>query len=133
MKSKTLSVSIAASPSGVYAFASNPENLPKWARGFAKSVTPSKGGWSVETSDGSVALRFDDRNAFGVLDHVVTLPQGLEFHNPMRVIANGSGSEVLFTLFQTANLSDKQFADDAKLVKNDLCTLKRLLEGGQVK
>jgi hypothetical protein len=130
MKSKTLSVSIAASPSAVYEFASNPENMPKWARGFAKAVTPAKDGWVVETAEGSVVLRFVERNAFGVLDHRVSLPQGLEINNPMRVVANGSGSELLFTLFQTDNQSDKEFADDAELVKNDLQTLKRVLESG---
>jgi hypothetical protein len=80
-----------------------------------------------------VALRFVERNALGVLDHLVTLPTGLKIRNPMRVIANGSGSEVVFTLFQTTNLSDKQFAEDAKLVKNDLRALKRLLEGRPAK
>jgi hypothetical protein len=133
MKSKTLSIAIAASPSAVYEFASSPENMPKWARGFAQSVIASKGDWIVETSEGPVKLRFVDRNVLGVLDHIVTLPTGLEIYNPMRVIPNGSGSEVVFTLFQTENLSDKQFADDAELVKNDLLTLRRLLEGGQVK
>jgi hypothetical protein len=128
MKSKTISVAIAAAPFAVYEFASNPENMPKWARGFAKAVTPAKDGWVVETAQGSVALRFVERNALGVLDHIVTLPTGLEIRNPMRVIPNGSGSEVVFTLFQTENLSDKQFAEDAKLVKNDLRTLKGLLE-----
>ena len=130
MKSKTMSVAIAVSPSAVYEFASNPENMPEWARGFAKVVTRSKGGWVVETADGSVTLRFVERNALGVLDHIVTLPTGLEIRNPMRVIANGSGSEVVFTLFQTENLSDTEFAADAELVKNDLYMLKQILESG---
>jgi hypothetical protein len=130
MKSKTLSVSIAASPSAVYEFASNPENMPKWARGFAKAVTLAKDGWVVETAEGSVALRFVERNVLGVLDHIVTLPTGLKIRNPMRVMPNGNGSEVVFTLFQTENLSDKEFAADAELVKNDLRTLKQILESG---
>jgi len=132
MKSKTLNVSIAVSPFAVYELASKPENMPIWACGFAKSVTLSKNGWIVETSDGPVTLRFVECNVFGVLDHIVTLPQGLEIFNSMRVIPNGNGSEVLFTLFQAEGRSAQQFAEDAKLVQNDLRTLKRLLEGGPV-
>ncbi|HMK59425.1 MAG TPA: hypothetical protein VK462_10235 [Nitrososphaeraceae archaeon] len=39
---------------------------------------------------------------------------------PMRVIKNGEGSEVIFTLFQTADMPDDKFAEDAKSVKQDL-------------
>jgi hypothetical protein len=130
MKSKTISISIACSPAVVYEFASNPENMPRWACGFAKSVAPSSGDWIVETSNGPVTLRFVQHNELGVLDHRVTLAQGLEINNPMRVVANGSGSELLFTLFQTENMSDAEFAADAKLVKNDLRALKKILESG---
>ena len=128
MKSRTISISIAATPAAVYEFVSNPENMPKWARGFAKSVTPAQDGWIVETATGPVTLRFAARNALGVLDHRVSLPQGLEINNPMRVVANGSGSELLFTLFQTGNLSDTELAAEAELVNNDLHTLKQVLE-----
>lgn len=117
IKTKTLSVSIAASPSAVYEFASNPKTCPNGRGGFAKSMTLTNDGWVVETSESSVAMCFVNRNALGVLDHVVTLPQDLEILNPMRAIPNGSGSEVLFTLFQTENLSDKRFAEDVKFVR----------------
>lgn len=128
MKSKTLSISIAAAPDRVYAFVSNPENLPKWAHGLGSSVMRAEDAWIVQTRLGPVTLQFVAPNTLGVLDHRVCLPQGLEITNPMRVVPNGDGSEILFTLFHTANLSDAQFASDAKLVKNDLRTLKRLLE-----
>ena len=38
----------------------------------------------------------------------------------MRVIKNGEGSEVISTLFQTADMPDDKFAEDAKSVKQDL-------------
>ena len=46
----------------------------------------------------------------------------------MRVIKNGEGSEVIFTLFQTADMPDDKFAEDAKSVKHDLNILKNLVE-----
>jgi len=37
-KSKTFSLSIQADPKAVYDFVSNPQNLPKWATAFCKSI-----------------------------------------------------------------------------------------------
>jgi len=128
MKSKTLSVSIAASPGKVYKFVSNPENLPIWASSFAKSVRCEDWKWIVETDNGFVAVRFMMKNTFGILDHVVTLPSGEKIYNSMRVVQNGKGSEVLFMLFKTDFISDEQFERDAELVEIDLQSLKRILE-----
>lgn len=47
----------------------------------------------------------------------------------MRVIPNGSGSEIIFTLFQSPAMSDEKFAEDVTLVERDLKTLKGFLEG----
>ena len=63
-----------------------------------------------------------------VLDHTVTLPSGARLANPMRVISNGDGSEILFTLIQHQDMSDQQFQEDAERVLSDLHTLQRLLE-----
>ncbi|MGH2373928.1 MAG: SRPBCC family protein [bacterium] len=129
LRAKTLSVSIACPPGRVYGFVSNPENLPKWGTAFCRSVRKSKGEWIVETPDGPVRITFVAKNTFGVLDHSVTLAPGLEIVNPMRVVRNGSGSEVVFTLFQLPTMSEEKFAEDAGLVERDLRTLKSVLEG----
>ena len=63
-----------------------------------------------------------------MLDHTVTLPSGAKLINPMRVISNRDGSEILFTLIQHQDMSDQQFQEDAELVLSDLHTLQRLLE-----
>ena len=77
---------------------------------------------------GRVKVRFTGRNELGVLDHDVILESGVCVHNPMRVVANGDGSEVLFTIFRRPGLSDEEFAEDASAVARDLGALKRLLE-----
>ena len=128
LQSRTLSVSIDCRPDRVYAFVSNPENLPRWAAGLCKSVRKSDAGWIVETAQGPMNLRFAENNDLGVLDHYVTLAPGVEVYVPMRVLPNGSGAEVLFTLFQLPGMSDEKFAEDAGLVARDLETLKRVLE-----
>jgi hypothetical protein len=47
----------------------------------------------------------------------------------MRVVANGDGAEVVFTLFQREGMSDDETARDAAMVARDLKALKLLLEG----
>jgi len=46
----------------------------------------------------------------------------------MRLIVNGSGCELLFTLFRESKMSDTQFASDAGFVQRDLDRLKMVLE-----
>src|SRR6516162_3099149 len=82
----------------VYDYAFDPANLPRWAPGLGSSVEKADGRWFVETSMGRVGFAFVPRNDLGVLDHNVTLPTGEVAHNPMRVIADGSGCEAVFTL-----------------------------------
>jgi hypothetical protein len=80
---------------------------------------------------GRVVVEFAHDNDLGVLDHTVTLPSGARLANPMRVIPNGSGSEMLFTLIQRQDMTDQQAQEDADLVLSDLHTLRRLLESAE--
>jgi hypothetical protein len=127
-----VSVSIDRPPDVVYQFAAAPENMPKWAVGLGTAFRQqSDGSWIAEGGPvGSATVRFVERNRLGVLDHDVTVQSGETIHNPVRVVPNGRGSEVLFTLFRRAGVSADQFAQDAQAVEKDLRTLKRLLETG---
>ena len=73
-------------------------------------------------------VQFTPRNSFGVVDHTVIRPSGQRVYVPMRLIANGEGCELLFTLYREPNISDAQFSSDAAFVQRDLDGLKRLLE-----
>lgn len=73
-------------------------------------------------------MEFTPRNSFGVVDHTVIRASGQRVYVPMRLIANGRGCELLFTLFREPGMSDAQFASDAGFVQRDLDGLKRLLE-----
>lgn len=131
MRSQTLSLYIDAPMATVYAYAANPLNLPRWVPSFCQSVTQINGKWLVQTADGPVEFAFVPHNTLGVLDHSVTFASGLALTNPMRVIANGSGCEILFTLFQHEGMTDEQFQRNAELVLGDLTVLKNLLETGK--
>lgn len=77
---------------------------------------------------GQVKVKFVEKNPYGVIDHDVTLPDGEVVHNPLRVIKNSLGSEVMFTLFKRPNVTDDEFNKDIELVKKDLQKLKSILE-----
>lgn len=125
---KFISISISRSSSEVYAFISNPENLPQWASGLGGSIKRVGSDWVAEAPMGKVRIKFADRNAFGVVDHDVTLSSGMVVYNPMRVLKNNEGSEVVFTLFRQPNMTDEQFAQDEAWIQKDLATLKQILE-----
>jgi hypothetical protein len=127
--SRTVSVSIDCPPPQVYDFVSDPENLPRWAAGLGRSVSKVNEQWIVQTSAGPMGIRFVERNDLGVLDHRVVLESGEEILVPMRVVANGAGSEVMVTVFRLPGMSAETFARDVALVERDLKTLKRTLEG----
>ena len=127
-QSRNLSVQIRRNPRDVYNFTSVPENFPRWASGLGKSLKRKNGEWIAETPQGPIKVRFTERNEFGILDHYVILESGVEIYIPMRVIPNGSGSELIFTLFRLSDVSDEKFAADTEWVMRDLTALKNLLE-----
>lgn len=99
-KAEHISQSIERDWRDVYDFASNPENLPQWASGLSRSSIRKSGEvWVADSPMGEVKIKFAERNDYGVLDHDVTLPSGEVNHNPLRVVKNGSGCEVIFTLY----------------------------------
>ena len=125
---KHITVSINRSAAQVYEFASNPENLSKWAAGLSGSIKKINEEWIAESPMGTVKVKFAEKNKFGVLDHDVTLSSGAKFYNPMRVFPNDNGSELIFTVYRRPDVSDQEFAADAKAVEKDLAKLKTLLE-----
>lgn len=111
-EARKLSVSIDRSAAEAYQFLSVPENFAKWASGMG----------------GAVQVRFSERNSRGVLDHAVTLADGVTVYVPLRVIRKGDGCELVLTLFRRPDMSDEKFAADAEWVMRDLHAAKRLLE-----
>lgn len=127
-ESKTISISIDRNWTEVYEFVWRPEDFPKWASGLSKSSLSSDGdAWHAEGPDGAVRITFTGHNAFGVMDHFVTLDDGTEIYVPLRIIRNGEGAEVLLTLFRQPGMTDAKFAADADWVMRDLLALKALV------
>jgi hypothetical protein len=114
----------------VYEWVRDPAHLPDWAPGLGTSVEQVDGHWYVETGMGRVRIAFAQRNDYGVLDHVVTTASGETFSNPMRVVAYGSGCEVVFSVRRQPGVTDEEFDRDVGLVAADLARLRELLQSG---
>ncbi|MBW3664959.1 MAG: SRPBCC family protein [Actinobacteria bacterium] len=128
-RSQHISVDIDRPATDVYDFVADPFNLPQWAAGLAGAEVEYDGEqWSTESPMGRVRFWFVPRNEFGVLDHDVTLPSGETVHNPLRVIRDGDGCEVVFTLRQRPGMTDEEFDRDAEAVARDLAAWKSRLE-----
>jgi hypothetical protein len=112
----------------VYAYAADPAHLPEWAAGLGDGIDQVDGRWFLRAGDGSVEISFAPSNKFGVLDHYVTMPSGETIYVPMRVLADGEASEVVFTLRRLPEMTDEELAHDEAAVVADLLKLKAVLE-----
>ncbi len=126
--SQHVATSIDRPADDVYAFVSDPRNLPRWAAGLAERDVEQVGDeWVVDAPMGRVRVAFVPANPFGVADHVVTLPSGERVTNPLRIIPNGDGCDVVFTLHRRPAMTAGEFAADGAAVTADLQRLRELL------
>ena len=131
LEALTLGVAIARPWRELYDAIWQPEFFPKWASGLSKSSLQREGErWRAEGPDGTVWIRFTDHNPFGVMDHTVDVGGGPQVYVPLRVIENGTGAEVLLTLFRQRGMSDEKFQADQDWVKRDLEALQALMSNG---
>lgn len=112
----------------VYEFAHRVENLPRWAAGLTTRVVQENGEWFTDAPDGRIRIAMTPRNAFRVMDHDVTLPDGLTVHNAFRVTPTGDGSLLSFVVLRMPDATADAFERDCGLVAADLRTLKNLVE-----
>lgn len=133
LNSHTFSVQIDRPLDDVYEFLLKPTNFGKWV--FAGDASMRHVGgrdWAVETSVGPRIIRFAERNSFGILDYFALLtPDSPPHPIPMRVVANGEGTELIYTSFQRPGMSEVEWNSVIEWVTVDLLALKSLLEAHQ--
>lgn len=129
LSSRIFSISIDRNWRDLYEAVWRPQDFTKWASGLAEGQMQQVGdAWQAQGPDGPVKISFSPHNAFGVMDHDVEVAPGIVVHVPLRIIANGDGTDVQLTLFRQPAMSDERFAADAALVERDLRALKKLAE-----
>lgn len=117
-----------APAAAVYAFARRMENLPAWASGLATGIVQRDGHWFARSPMGEVRVVMAPQNAFGVLDHDVTLPDGTTVHNAFRVTPCGEGSLLTFVVLRLEGVDQESFDADVAHVRRDLAALQRAVE-----
>lgn len=128
MRANTQTISIESPPSKVFDFLKEPENLPRWAVGFAKSVRKERNAWYVTTGQGEVAIKIDADPRTGVVDFRMQPAPNVEAVAASRVIPRGGASEYAFTQFQAPGMTDEFFARNVKALEHELSVLKAILE-----
>ena len=124
-----LSVTIMRPWREVYEAFWRPTDFQRWASGLSEFALRQDGdSWVGEGAEGGIRVFFTQYNDLGVMDHRVIPDGGDEVHVPLRVIANGAGTEVQLTLFRQPDMDDEAFARDRRWIRSDLAKLKALAE-----
>jgi Polyketide cyclase / dehydrase and lipid transport len=112
---ETRSISIAAPPSAVLDFVGDARTLPRWAPAFTTSVEPDGEHWRID-GDRLIDVRVSRER--GTVDLVAAGdPRRGAF---TRVIANGEGSEYLFTLQFPNGTGEDAVARQMAVVEGEL-------------
>jgi uncharacterized protein YndB with AHSA1/START domain len=127
-QSHLIHFSIARPVDDVYAFLVDPKNYPRWAAVEGGMAQLRANEWLTRTAFGDRIVRFTEPNAYGVLDHAVYAKGEEPLVMPMRVVANGDGTELMFLFIRRDDMSDEQFKSTIEWVTTDLLTLRSLLE-----
>jgi len=130
-RARTISISIARPVAEVYDYLADPSKLPEWTMALGPSLRPlGPESWIAEEptlETGPITISFCPRNRFGVLGREIAYA-GRVLPLPMRVVANGEGSEVTITLFLRHDDSEERIESELEWIRTDLMTLKALLE-----
>lgn len=127
--SRTWSIPIERPLKDVYAYLSDPGSFPDWAPvhdGKFEPIGPYE--WKAELSFGTRYVRFTEPNASGILDFSERAEGGEAIVNPMWVVANGDGCQLIFTFFQRPSMDEAEFASATEWIEADLWSLKSMLE-----
>ena len=129
LEAKVIACSVRRSARELYEMLWTPGSFPKWASGLSDASLERDGiGWRSQGPEGPIRLTFSEHNSVGVMDHWVDLGDGHVVYVPMRIIANGDGSEVMLTLFRQPGMSDGKLAEDEAWIRRDLGVLKEFAE-----
>ena len=129
-RSDTRAVTINAPATDVFAFIADPENLPRWAVGFCRSIrrdVEKDGWWIVTTAQGDLPLRYVTDSECGTVDFHLSPAPGVEAAAFSRVMPNGEGAEYVFTQFQGPGMPDEVFERQVRALVEELQLLRALI------
>ena len=110
MHADTQTITLPVSAEEAFTFLAQPENLPRWAVGFARGIRREGDAWIVQTAQGEMPVRVVADATRGTIDFHMSISPNLEAVAYSRVVPNDSGAEYVFTQFQLPGMSDEVFA-----------------------
>jgi hypothetical protein len=126
-RAETRTITIAAPPAAVLAVVGDGARLPEWAPAFATAVEhQGDDRWLIGEGDGRFPVRLRVDQTFGTVDILrpVDPPAGAF----LRVVPNGEGSELLFTLFFPDGTAAEAVDAQMATVEQELQTVRALAE-----
>ena len=123
MHADTQTTTLPVSFEEAFAFLAEPENLPRWAVGFARGIRREADDWIVRTAQGEMPIRVVADASRGTIDFHMTVAPEIEAIAYSRVVPNDSGAEYVFTQFQQAGMTDEVFASQRAALAEELAIL----------
>jgi len=122
---KTLTASLPQDAQSLFAWVADPENLAQWHSSFCRALRKTDGSYIAESPRGPVPVRFirDDRSF--VIDILTEVVEGIELTNAIRVLSNGEGSEMIWTLVKPDGVSESIFNEQLRWAGSALHNLRR--------
>jgi hypothetical protein len=114
----------------VYAFCIDPLNFGRWNSMPGSQMEPLGGyEYLVDLPQGRRVMKFMRPNSFGILDYeVYERGETSGPVRPIRLLANGAGTDLQLTWYQQPGVSDEQFQSELEWLRSDLLRLKTFLE-----
>ncbi len=123
MRADTQTITLPVSVEEAFSFLAQPENLPRWAVGFARAIRREGHGWIVQTAQGEMPVRVVSDALGGTIDFHMRAAPGIEAVAYSRVVPNDSGTEYVFTQFQLPGMADEVFAGQRAALAEELAIL----------
>lgn len=123
MPADTQTVTLPVSFEEAFAFLAEPENLPRWAVGFARGIRREGDDWIVQTAQGEMPIRVVADAVRGTIDFQMRVAPELEAVAYSRVVPNDSGAEYAFTQIQPPGMTDEVFAAQRATLAEELAIL----------
>ena len=123
MHADTQAITLPVSAEDAFAFLAEPENLPRWAVGFARGIRREGDAWIVQTAQGEMPVRVVADATQGTIDFHMAVTAELKAVAYSRVVPNDSGAEYVFTQFQLPGMSDEVFAAQRAALAEELAIL----------
>jgi uncharacterized protein YndB with AHSA1/START domain len=120
---ETRSISIGASPAAVHEYLADARRLPEWAPAFATEVRPKGGHWVVTQGATELDVAILANRDCGTVDIVAAANHSLGAF--LRVLPNGPGSELLFTLLFAPDTPEHQIEAQMTTVENELAAVRQ--------